>query len=33
MSKIKVILNTDVAGQGRKGDILCVWYGYDKNLL
>jgi large subunit ribosomal protein L9 len=33
MSKIKVILNTDVAGQGRKGDIVSVSEGYAKNFL
>ena len=33
MSKIKVILNTDVAGQGRKGDIASVSEGYAKNFL
>jgi len=33
MSKIKVILNTDVAGQGRKGDIVSVSDGYAKNFL
>lgn len=33
MSKLKVILNTDVAGQGRKGDIVSVSEGYAKNFL
>ncbi len=33
MSKIKVILNTDVAGQGRKGEIVSVSEGYAKNFL
>ena len=33
MSKLKVILNTDVAGQGRKGDIVNVSEGYAKNFL
>jgi large subunit ribosomal protein L9 len=33
MSKIKVILKTDVAGQGRKGDIVSVSEGYAKNFL
>ncbi len=33
MSKIKVILSTDVAGQGRKGDIVSVSEGYAKNFL
>ena len=33
MSKIKVILNRDVAGQGRKGDIVSVSEGYAKNFL
>lgn len=33
MAKIKVILNTDVAGQGRKGDIVTVSEGYAKNFL
>ncbi|MCK5779742.1 MAG: 50S ribosomal protein L9 [Psychrilyobacter sp.] len=33
MSKMKVILNADVAGQGRKGDIVSVSEGYAKNFL
>jgi len=33
MAKIKVILNTDVAGQGRKGEIVSVSEGYAKNFL
>lgn len=33
MSKIKVILTQDVAGQGRKGEIINVSEGYAKNFL
>lgn len=33
MSKIQVILTEDVAGQGRKGDIVSVSEGYAKNFL
>lgn len=33
MSKIQVILTADVAGQGRKGDIINVSEGYAKNFL
>lgn len=33
MSKIKVILSQDVAGQGRKGEIVNVSEGYAKNFL
>lgn len=33
MSKIQVILTTDVAGQGRKGEIINVSEGYAKNFL
>lgn len=33
MSKIQVILTADVAGQGRKGDIISVSEGYAKNFL
>lgn len=33
MSKIQVILTADVAGQGRKGEIVSVSEGYAKNFL
>ncbi|WP_448821525.1 50S ribosomal protein L9 [Cetobacterium sp.] len=33
MSKIQVILTADVAGQGRKGEIVTVSEGYAKNFL
>lgn len=33
MAKIQVILTADVAGQGRKGDIISVSDGYAKNFL
>ncbi len=33
MSKIKGILTQDVAGQGRKGEIVSVSEGYAKNFL
>lgn len=33
MSKLQVILTADVAGQGRKGDIINVSEGYAKNFL
>jgi large subunit ribosomal protein L9 len=33
MSKIRVILSQDVAGQGRKGEIVSVSEGYAKNFL
>ncbi|MGL5989918.1 50S ribosomal protein L9 [Cetobacterium sp.] len=33
MSKIQVILTADVAGQGRKGEIVSVSEGYVKNFL
>lgn len=33
MSKLQVILTADVAGQGRKGDIISVSEGYAKNFL
>ena len=33
MAKIQVILTTDVAGQGRKGDIVSVSDGYAHNFL
>lgn len=33
MAKIKVILTEDVAGQGRKGDIISVSDGYAHNFL
>lgn len=33
MSKIQVILTQDVAGQGRKGEIVNVSEGYAKNFL
>lgn len=33
MAKIKVILTQDVAGQGRKGDIVSVSDGYANNFL
>lgn len=33
MAKIQVILLTDVAGQGRKGDIVSVSDGYAHNFL
>lgn len=33
MAKTKVILTTDIAGQGRKGDIISVSDGYAQNFL
>lgn len=33
MAKIQVILTADVAGQGRKGEIVSVSEGYAKNFL
>lgn len=33
MSKIQVILNQDVAGQGRKGEIVLVSEGYARNFI
>lgn len=33
MSKIQVILTADVAGQGRKGEIVSVSDGYARNFL
>lgn len=33
MAKIQVILTQDVAGQGRKGDIVSVSEGYAKNFI
>lgn len=33
MAKIQVILLEDVAGQGRKGDIVSVADGYAHNFL
>lgn len=33
MSKLQVILTQDVAGQGRKGDIVNVSEGYARNFL
>ena len=33
MAKIQVILKADVAGQGRKGDIVSVADGYAHNFL
>lgn len=32
MAKIQVILTQDVAGQGRKGDMITVSDGYAKTL-
>lgn len=32
MAKIQVILTQDVAGQGRKGDLISVSDGYAKTL-
>ena len=33
MAKIQVILTQDVAGQGRKGDLITVSDGYAKNFI
>ncbi len=33
MAKLKVILTEDVAGQGRKGEIVSVSEGYAKNFI
>ena len=33
MAKIQVILTQDVAGQGRKGDLISVSDGYAKNFI
>ena len=33
MAKIQVILTQDVAGQGRKGDLITVSDGYAHNYL
>lgn len=33
MAKIQVILTQDVAGQGRKGDMITVSDGYAKNFI
>lgn len=33
MAKIKVILTQDVAGQGRKGELVSVSEGYAKNFI
>ena len=33
MAKVRVILTQDVAGQGRKGDIVSVSDGYAKNFI
>ena len=33
MAKVKVILTQDVAGQGRKGEIVSVSEGYAKNFI
>lgn len=33
MSKVRVILTADVAGQGRKGDLISVSEGYANNFL
>ena len=33
MAKIQVILNQDVAGQGRKGDLVNVSEGYAQNFI
>ncbi|MFA6878402.1 MAG: 50S ribosomal protein L9 [Fusobacterium sp.] len=33
MAKIQVILTEDVAGQGRKGDLVSVSEGYAKNFI
>ena len=33
MAKVKVILTQDVAGQGRKGEIVSVSEGYAKNFV